>query len=192
VDPAPCTLTAGQVGQDWKEEHSSCSAARSSAHGMESAGAADAGEARFERVCGIWCDHRCCTLLLYPSLYRGSRFRIMSLNCGARGTRTPDPLLANRRQHVHRRPSPQVTVLGRAPASVQIPACCCTFALYIHRRQLARRPVERESRHCSTRMAHRGPEALARRPSPVSSSQPSVSASATYAESYAVTFARNS
>ena len=52
--------------------------------------------------------------------------------------------------------------------------------------------VERQACHCSIRMAHRGPEALARRPSLVSSSQPSVSASATYAESYAVTFARNS
>jgi hypothetical protein len=48
----------------------------------------------------------------------------------ARGTRTPGPLLANRRHHVQRRPSPQVTVLGRAPGSVQIRACCCTFPLY--------------------------------------------------------------
>jgi hypothetical protein len=54
----------------------------------------------------------------------------MSLNCGARGTRTPGPLLANRRQHVHRRPSPQLTVLGRAPGSVRIRAGCCTFLLY--------------------------------------------------------------
>jgi len=46
---------------------------------------------RFERVCGIWCGHRCCTLLLYPSPYRGSRFRIMSLNCGAMGLE-PRPL----------------------------------------------------------------------------------------------------
>jgi hypothetical protein len=49
---------------------------------------------------------------------------------GARGTRTPDPLLANRRQHVHSSTSVQVTVLGRAPASVQIRAGCCTFPLY--------------------------------------------------------------
>jgi hypothetical protein len=54
----------------------------------------------------------------------------MFLTYGARGTRTPDPLLANRRQHVHQHPSQQVTVPGRAPGSVQIPACCCTFPLY--------------------------------------------------------------
>lgn len=46
---------------------------RSSAEGRESAGRAGEGEARFERVCGIWCGHRCCTLLLYPSLYLGPR-----------------------------------------------------------------------------------------------------------------------
>jgi len=110
--------------------------------------------------------------------------RILLLTCGAKGTRTPDPLLANRRQVVRRCLSPQVTVLGRAPVSDEIRSCCCTFALYGQRRQLAdRRSVERKARHCSTRMAHRGPGALARRPSPVTSSQPSVSASATYAES---------
>jgi len=40
------------------------------------------------------------------------------------GTRTPDPLLANRRQRILRRPFPQVTVLGRAFGSIQIQACC--------------------------------------------------------------------
>jgi hypothetical protein len=49
---------------------------------------------------------------------------------GARGTRTPHPLPANRRQHVHRHPSPQVTVLARVPGSRQIRVCCCTFPLY--------------------------------------------------------------
>jgi hypothetical protein len=52
--------------------------------------------------------------------------------------------------------------------------------------------VDRQAAHHSTRMVHRGPGALARRPAAVSSSQPSVSASAMYAESYAVTLARNS
>jgi hypothetical protein len=41
---------------------------RSPAQGRESAGPADEEEARFERVCGIWCGHRCCTLLLCPPL----------------------------------------------------------------------------------------------------------------------------
>ena len=51
-------------------------------------------------------------------------------NCGAKGTRTPDPLLANKRRHVHQRPSPLVTVPGRASGSVRIPVCCGTFLLY--------------------------------------------------------------
>ncbi len=79
---------------------------------------------------GIWCGRRCCTLLLYPSLYRGSRFRIMYLNCGARGTRTPGPLLANRRQHIHSSAHVQVSVSGCAQRSSGILAGCCTFLLY--------------------------------------------------------------
>jgi hypothetical protein len=46
---------------------------RSSAQSLGSAGPAGEGEVRFEQGCGIWCDHRCCTLLLYPSLYLGPR-----------------------------------------------------------------------------------------------------------------------
>ena len=113
------------------------------AHGLESAGAADAGEARFERVCGIWCDHRCCTLLLYPSPYRGSRFRIMSLTCGARGTRTPGPLLANRRQGIHSSMYVQVSVSGCAQRSSGILAGCCTFLLYTFSPWPARAPRRR-------------------------------------------------
>ena len=64
----------------------------------------------------------CCTT--------GPAVRISLLTCGVKGTRTPDPLLANRRQHVHRCLSPQLTVLGRASASARIRACCCTFPLY--------------------------------------------------------------
>jgi hypothetical protein len=56
--------------------------------------------------------------------------RIMSLTSGAKGTRTPDPLLANNRQHVHPRPSPQVTVPERVSASLQIRTCCGTSVLY--------------------------------------------------------------
>ena len=45
----------------------------SSAQSLESAGPANEGEARFEQACGIWCGHRCCTLLLYQPLYLGPR-----------------------------------------------------------------------------------------------------------------------
>ncbi len=54
----------------------------------------------------------------------------MSLTSGAKETRTPDALLANNRQHVHQRPSPQVTVPERVSASLQIRTCCGTFVLY--------------------------------------------------------------
>ena len=56
--------------------------------------------------------------------------RIMFLTSGAKGTRTPDPLLANNRQHVHPRPSPQVTIPERVSASLQIRTCCGTSVLY--------------------------------------------------------------
>jgi hypothetical protein len=49
---------------------------------------------------------------------------------GVKGTRTPDPLLANNRQHVHRHPYPQVTVPGRPSASLRIRSCCGTSVLY--------------------------------------------------------------
>ena len=64
----------------------------------------------------------CCTA--------GPAVRIWLLTCGAKGTRTPAPLLANNRQHVHPRPSPQVTVPGCASASTYIQICCGTFQLY--------------------------------------------------------------
>jgi hypothetical protein len=64
----------------------------------------------------------CCTL--------GSGFRIISLTCGAKGTRTPGLLHAISRQHVHPRLSPQVTVPQRPPATARVPARCGTFLLY--------------------------------------------------------------
>ena len=64
----------------------------------------------------------CCTL--DPAV------RISLLTSGAKGTRTPDPLLANNRQAVHWRPSPQVTVPERVSASPWIRTCCGTFVLY--------------------------------------------------------------
>jgi hypothetical protein len=68
----------------------------------------------------------CCTC----PINWGSAFRIMSLTCGAKGTRTPGLLHAISRQHVHRCLSPQVTVPQRAPASAGVRAGCCTLLLY--------------------------------------------------------------
>ncbi len=65
----------------------------------------------------------------------------MLLTCGAKGTRTPDPLLANNRQQVHRRPSPQVTVPGRPSASLWIRPCCGTSVLYFSWHSSAPVPV---------------------------------------------------
>jgi hypothetical protein len=64
----------------------------------------------------------CCTLS--PAV------RIMSLTCGAKGTRTPDPLLANHRQAVHPSAQPQVKVRARPGRSAGVRACCGTFLLY--------------------------------------------------------------
>jgi len=69
-------------------------------------------------------------LLLYN---RVPAVRIIVLTYGAKGTRTPDPLLANNRQHVHPRPFPQVTVPGRAPGSARVRTGCGTFLLCIKR-----------------------------------------------------------
>jgi hypothetical protein len=64
----------------------------------------------------------CCTI--------GPAVRIRLLTCGDKRTRTPNPLLANNWQHVHPRPSPQVTVPEPVSASLQIRTCCATFVLY--------------------------------------------------------------
>jgi len=105
----------------------------------------------------------------------------MPLTCGAKGTRTPDPLLANNRQHVHQRPCVQVTVLPRLGEAARVRTCCGTSLLYIQRPGQAGLGISggQRKRQRSTLMAHRGPGALARRRSAVSSSQPSSSASAT-------------
>jgi hypothetical protein len=69
-------------------------------------------------------------LRYFAAVLPGPTVRIWLLTCGAKETRTPDPLLANNRQHVHPRPSPQVTVPERVSASLQIRTCCGTFLLY--------------------------------------------------------------
>ncbi len=97
--------------------------------------------ARSEHVCGsltaptaVLC---CCTL--------DSNIRIMLLTCGAKGTRTPDPLLANNRQHVHPRPSPQVSVPERPSESASVRTGCGTFLLYSapHQSRSVRIPCHR-------------------------------------------------
>ena len=65
-----------------------------------------------------------------PELTASDLARYLESGSGAKGTRTPDPLLANNRQHVHPRPYPQVTVPERVSASLQIHTCCGTFVLY--------------------------------------------------------------
>jgi hypothetical protein len=75
----------------------------------------------------------CCTV--------GPAVRIMFLTSGAKGTRTPDPLLANSRQHVHTRPSPQVIVPQRPSVSLWIRPCCGTSVLYFSGRSPASVPV---------------------------------------------------
>jgi hypothetical protein len=51
-------------------------------------------------------------------------------NSGAKEIRTPDLLHAIWRQHVHPRPSPQVTVLPRPCATTSVRMRCGTFLLY--------------------------------------------------------------
>ena len=65
-----------------------------------------------------------------PELTASELARYLKTESGAKGTRTPDPLLANNRHHVHRRPSPQATVPEHVSASLQIRTCCGTSVLY--------------------------------------------------------------
>ena len=64
----------------------------------------------------------CCT--------RESAVRIRPLTCGAKRARTADLLHAIWRQHVHPRPSMQVTVLPRPRRSARVRTSCGTFLLY--------------------------------------------------------------
>ena len=65
-----------------------------------------------------------------PELRPSDLARYLKSESGAKGTRTPDPVLANNRHHVHPRPSPQVTIPERVSASSWIRTCCGTFMLY--------------------------------------------------------------
>ena len=80
--------------------------------------------------------------------------RYLKSGSGAKGTRTPDPLLANNRQHVHPRPSPQATVPQRVSASLQIRTCCGTSVLYSRQLRLPSEGIDRlttQSRRVSWR-----------------------------------------
>jgi hypothetical protein len=83
---------------------------RSSAQSLESAGPAGEGEARFERVYSTWCDHRSCTLLLYPPLDLGPRIsNYVSGLVELGGLEPPAPCLQTEgttSTGVHRRRSP--------------------------------------------------------------------------------------
>lgn len=72
-------------------------------------------------------------LRYFAAVHPARGVRILLLTCGAKGTRTPDPLLANNRQDVHRRPQPQIRVPAGACTSIRVPACCGTSVLYFRR-----------------------------------------------------------
>ena len=65
-----------------------------------------------------------------PELTTSDLARYQESGSGAKGTRTPDPLLANNRHHVHRRPYPQVTVLARPSKAARVRTCCGTSVQY--------------------------------------------------------------
>ena len=103
----------------------------------------------------------CCTL--------GPAVRIMFLTSGAKGTRTPDPLLANNRQTVHPRPYPQVTVLPRPSKAARVHTGCGTSVLYTYKPQRegldVRAPLvpgQRPRVGCSVRQFNEAPRVIGR------------------------------
>jgi hypothetical protein len=72
--------------------------------------------ARFLRPLHKGGPHGCCTL--------GPAVRIMSVTCGAKGTRTPDPLLAKPGQSVHGR-WPRMGVIERPASYGKVQARWC-------------------------------------------------------------------
>jgi hypothetical protein len=123
------TLSAGRRtgGARLCRRDSSCSAARIPAQdlgsGPQPPGGRSATRMRVRHL------HRS-RLRYFTAVQAPPAVRIMFLTSGAKGTRTPDPLVANNRQHVHQRPFPQVTVPRGGPASLQIRVCCGTPMLY--------------------------------------------------------------
>jgi hypothetical protein len=69
-------------------------------------------------------------LLYFPAVLTVRVIRISLLTSGAKRARTADLLHAIWRQHVHPRPSVQVTVLTRPRKSARVRVSCCTSVLY--------------------------------------------------------------
>jgi hypothetical protein len=69
-------------------------------------------------------------LLYFPAVLAVRTVRISLLTSGAKRARTADLLHAIWRQHVHPRPSPQVTVLTRPCAAAAVRVRCGTSVLY--------------------------------------------------------------
>ena len=69
-------------------------------------------------------------LLYFAAVLPVRPVRIWLLTSGAKRARTADLLHAIWRQHVHPRPSPQVTVLTRPRESPRVRVSCCTSVLY--------------------------------------------------------------
>ena len=92
-------------------------------------------------------------LLYFAAVLAVRSVRISLLTSGAKRARTADLLHAIWRQHVHPRPSPQVTILQRPYAATCVRTCCCTFLLYrchpcqAHPLQLRCRPDQRQLLH---------------------------------------------
>jgi hypothetical protein len=126
ADSARCPLTAGQGGTGLYDGVLPAQWPRNSTQTPDLYAAGREGEARSNACAAshaipgaVLC---CCTL--------GPAVRITLLTSGAKGTRTPDSLLANNRHHVHSRPYPQVTVLPRPSKAIRVRTCCGTSALY--------------------------------------------------------------
>jgi hypothetical protein len=79
-------------------------------------------------------------LLYFAAVLTVRHVRIRLLTCGAKRARTADLLHAICRQHVHPRPSVQVTVLPRPRKSARVQVSCCTSVLY-RRHPRPRAPV---------------------------------------------------
>jgi hypothetical protein len=81
-----------------------------------------------------------------PELTASDLARYLKSGSGAKGTRTPDPLLANNRHDVHRRPYPQVTFLPRPSKAIRVRTCCGISVLYAEARH---ETVPRGTTHCT-------------------------------------------